>query len=496
MSSIVLAALQKADPRLQAIDDGSGCLTYGELHRSVLEQSAWLSSHGARRCATLADNSARWVITDLALIGCGAVHVPVPAYFSAAQIAHLLADADIDCVLTDDPQRAQTIDSRFLVAKTAPGTGFTLLQRAGKRVTRVERPLKITYTSGSTGTPKGICLQQGALDQVASALAAVTAGLKIESHMCVLPLPTLLENIAGVYAPVLLGARIHIRSNEAIGMSYGRMNPSALLSAIGDAQPHSLVLVPELLRILLQAIAHGWAPPSSLKFIAVGGASVSVELLRRAHDHGLPVYEGYGLSECASVVCLNTPDYNRPGSVGRPLPHARVRIDLNGEICVTGATMSGYIGEPESNPAEVRTGDLGQIDADGFVYVMGRSKNMFVTSMGRNVTPEWVERELTCEPAITSAMVSGEAQPYPVALVAPSQNATAAMLGDAIARANERLPNYARVRRWCCFPEPPTAMNGLMTSNGRLRRSEILARYRALIDSLYDEEDDFAHDIS
>ena len=86
--------------------------------------------------------------------------------------------------------------------------------------------------------------------------------------------------------------------------------------------------------------------PPSLKFVAVGGASVAVELLERAAAVGLPVYEGYGLSECASVVCLNTPAARRPGSVGRPLPHARVRVDADGQLMVSGVTMRGYLGDP------------------------------------------------------------------------------------------------------------------------------------------------------
>jgi long-chain acyl-CoA synthetase len=209
----------------------------------------------------------------------------------------------------------------------------------------------------------------------------------------------------------------------------------------------------------------------------------------------LPVFQGYGLSECASVVCLNTPSHNRFGSVGRPLPHARVRINAAGEICVSGVTMTGYLGEEAAYCEEIATGDLGEIDADGYVYVRGRAKNMFITSMGRNVTPEWVEREITCEAVIAHAMVSGEARPHPVALISTTAPVSRQVIDQAIERANARLPDYARVGSWAFFPEAPSVNSGLLTSNGRLRRDAIVARYGALLDSLYEHEVCYAHAI-
>ena len=121
---------------------------------------------------------------------------------------------------------------------------------------------------------------------------------------------------------------------------------------------------------------------------------------------------------------------------------------------------------------------------------------MLITSMGRNITPEWIESELTSEPAIIQAMAIGEAKPHPVALVVASAGAGEHAVSQAIARANSRLPDYARVRRWASFPEAPTFAHGLMTANGRLRRAEITARYRYLIDSLYDHALGNVHEIS
>jgi long-subunit acyl-CoA synthetase (AMP-forming) len=253
-------------------------------------------------------------------------------------------------------------------------------------------------------------------------------------------------------------------------------------------EPSSLILVPELLRVLVMAAQQGWQPPASLRFIAVGGASVAPELLARAEQLGLPVYEGYGLSECASVVCVNTASARRRGSVGRPLPHVRVRLDGEQQIMVSGPLMSGYLGDAELPGAatrEIATGDLGEIDADGYVYVRGRLKNLIITSLGRNISPEWVERELQMESAIGMAVVFGEAKPYLSALISPAGTATRAQVDAAVARANSRLPDYAQLRQWAVVTTPFTFANGLLTANGRPRRAHILKLHAATLKSLY-----------
>ena len=302
-----------------------------------------------------------------------------------------------------------------------------------------------------------------------------------------MPLPTLLENVAGVYAPLLLGATVIVPSLRDTGLGNGALDVQRLLGAISTHAPHSLILVPELLRVLVGAAKHGRVPPPDLRFVAVGGASVATALLEEATALGIPAYEGYGLSECASVVCLNTLADCRRGSVGKPLPHARVRIDSHGQILVRGAVMSGYLGDTESQAQEIATGDLGEIDADGFVYVRGRIKNMFITSMGRNVSPEWVESYLLRDSAIGQAIVFGEARPHASALISPaSASINTARIERAIIAANNELPAYAQIRHWALLPQPLSFADGLLTANGRPRREAIAAHYRAVIDSLYE----------
>lgn len=499
MPATVLDALSRIDGARLAIDDDTARFSYADVQRSVAAERRWLQSWGVRRTALFAENSARWIVSDLAMLASEVTNVPIPPSFTRKQTKHVLDDAGIVWILTDQAERLVRDHRAFTYVESSPRTGLALLRRDRQPPAKpwIADVSKITYTSGSTGAPKGVCLSHDAIQAVTESLVAATAELGIRTHLCLLPLATLLENIAGVYVPLTLGAKVIVRPCHTMGMSYAGLDVSLLLRAIDTGAPESLILVPELLRVLVHAMRGGWQAPSSLRFIAVGGGAVSNELLQQSREAGLPVFQGYGLSECASVVCLNTPDHDKPGSVGRPLKHARVRIDDGtGEICVGGATMAGYLDSHEYRDEEVRTGDLGEIDADGFVYVRGRAKNMFITSMGRNITPEWVESELTSEPAIAQALVSGEARPHAVALVVASGKASEDSIDQALARANSRLPDYAQVRRWARFPEAPTLANGLLTANGRLRRADILAKYHHLIDSLYDHAISNAHALS
>jgi long-subunit acyl-CoA synthetase (AMP-forming) len=151
--------------------------------------------------------------------------------------------------------------------------------------------------------------------------------------------------------------------------------------------------------------------------------------------------------------------------------------------------MLGYLGDAPRDPAgEIATGDLGSIDADGFLQVRGRLKNLLITSLGRNIAPEWVERELQLEPEIASAIVVGEARPWLAALITPTAaGSTPELIEAAVARANRRLPDYAQVRAWVPPARPLTFANGSLTANGRLRRAHVLQENERLIRQMYQD---------
>jgi long-chain acyl-CoA synthetase len=472
-------AMAKAPPQQPAFDDGVRQLTWREVDVALQADAAWLGQQQVSRCALLAENGCAWAIADLALLQLAAVNLPLPTFFTPLQKRHALEDAGVNAVLTDNATAFLAHHPEFRRRGVAPGSQLELLTRDP---VMPPRALKITYTSGSTGTPKGVCLTAETLWAVSASLAHAVRGAGVSRHLCLLPLSTLLENLTAVHVPLLLGATSLLPPAARTGMSYGAFDPRRLLAAIAGSQARSLVLVPELLRAL---VAVAGADPQeargvfqSLRFIAVGGATVSPVLLEQAEALGLPVFEGYGLSECGSVVCLNTPQARRRGSVGKPLPHVRLRVDAEGEIHVSSEAFG-----------EIATGDLGEIDADGYVYVRGRRRNRFITSFGRNVTPEWVERELRHEPQFALAMVVGEARPWVAALLWPSAaGSEPGGIESAIERVNARLPDYAQVRGWVCAPDSPDERAQLLTANGRLRREAVLARHGARLEALYTSE--------
>jgi len=473
-----------------AFEDAKHTLTRDELMEREQEASRWLDdmSTSPMRYGLLADNGIPWAMVDRALHRSTHVNVPLPRHFSQAQLAHVVDDATLERIITDDSEKLQCLAGSWHQISTGPyGLQCWARSIAVERNRRIPAGTgKITYTSGSTGNPKGVCLSRGAMESVVNSLANTLRPLAISRHLCLLPLSTLLDNLVSVEVAPSLGATVSLPSLTETGVGYGGVDLPRMLACIERYSPESLLLVPELLRVLVASVTRGWCPPATLKFIAVGGASVSPELLTAARVAGLPAYEGYGLSECASVVALNAPGAVREGSVGRVLPHATLRIDEAGEIHVRGATMLGYLGEEGASPEEVATGDLGFINDDGYLYVQGRRKNLLITSLGRNVSPEWVERELLAHTSIGQAVVFGEAKPFLSALIYPSNAKTgAADIVAAIDSANRLLPDYAHVRRWAFLPEALNPVGGTMTVNGRPRRDVVFSRYQSLIEDLY-----------
>jgi long-chain acyl-CoA synthetase len=465
--SAVLAALSRrasATPHDVVVSWGSGSLTAADLLTEV-ERLTGMLSRDTSPVGVLLDNGPAWVVVDLALIMAGRPGVPIPRFFTAAQRDHALADAGAGLLITPGgPEDMAFADARLRLAPTGlsprilhPGTA------------------KITYTSGSTGAPKGVCLAQDQMEAVAASLVAVLGQGRAGLHMPVLPLAVLLENVAGLYASLLAGGRYHAASLTEAGMGEAfRPDFPRLMTSVAQTGATTLILVPELLRGLIAA-QGALRLDHRLEMIAVGGARVSPALLDAAAAAGLPVVEGYGLSECASVVALNTPDDACPGSVGRPLPHLKVALADDGEILVSPHPFLGYVGGDQA-PEVLHTGDIGALDAGGRLRIEGRKANTLITAFGRNVAPEWVESELLAEPQILQAMVLGEAAASLSALIVPMPGVDPAQVEAAVTRANARLPDYAHVGDWRLVP-PFDPAAGQVTANGRPRREALRRTY-------------------
>ena len=458
--SAVLAAVRRAareTPQRIVVTSSKGALCWTDLEAQVDLLASRLTGDDSPVGVAL-DNGLDWVLADLALIASGRVSVPIPPFFTAEQRRHALADAGAGLLISAGEAGVRLDPTGLPRRPLHPGTA------------------KITYTSGSTGQPKGVCLSLEQMEAVALALVEVLGRERAGVHMAVLPLGVLLENVAGLYPILLAGGRYHAPGLAEIGFANPFMpDVGQLLAEVIASEATSLILVPELLRGLIAAKMAAGAATPALDLVAVGGARVSPSLLSAAAAAGIPVVEGYGLSECASVVAMNRPGDAAPGTVGLPLPHLDVRVADDGEIIVGPSPFLGYVGGPR-NEGPVRTGDLGSFDEAGRLRIEGRKSNLIITAFGRNISPEWVESELLAHPDILQAMVFGEAQAGLGALIVPLPGRTEAQIRDAVIRINARLPDYAHVIRWrLTAPFDPRA--GQVTANGRPRRAALLSAH-------------------
>jgi long-subunit acyl-CoA synthetase (AMP-forming) len=474
-------------PDSAAIIGDTICLNYSQL----LDEVDRIASRLQGSClGILLDNCPAWAIADLAAVELGITCVPLPHFFSDQQLLHSVQNAGIDLVLTDQPDRVHNLcNVQHSEILTIAGKDLYVFRPEYKSHSTINTQIsKITYTSGTTGTPKGVCLSALAIEQVVDSLITVTNASPDDSALSLLPLSTLLENIGGVYAPLLSGGHCILPSLKNVGMSGATgLDIPVMLSALNEYKPSSIILIPQMLQALTHLVMNGFDLPDSLRFISVGGAPVSRVVLQNALDCGIPVYEGYGLSEAGSVVALNYPGEYRTGSVGKPLPHTQIRFKNDNEILVSGSLFSCYLGEKECSQDYHATGDIGFMDDDGFLFITGRKKNVFITSFGRNVSPEWVESELLTYSQIRQVMVYGEARPFNIAVIVPDPSASIESINTALEECNQRLPDYARIAKYIIADSPFNVGNGQLTGTGRVRRDEVIQCYKERMQTLYEE---------
>ncbi|MFN2607258.1 MAG: class I adenylate-forming enzyme family protein [Acidimicrobiales bacterium] len=422
--------------------------TYADLDTSSVRVAAWLEAAGVAagdRVAILGPAGPQWVAALLGAWRAGAVAVPLDAALGPTELAPLVERSRPAAVVVGDGQRA-------LLAAAAPGDvaalPFTAVDalpgRPGPDVARSggEAAL-VVWTSGTSGRPKGVTLS---FDNVAYVVDAGCAAHRLdgtERWLSVLPLNHTLELSCAVLPALATGACVAFAPGRAA---------ADVAAAMRDRRFTRMTAVPVLLTSLLRGVEAGArdgrlraaafraagvvaaAVPSRrvrcLLFAPVhrrlggghpslqcGGAPLDPAVRRRLELLGVPVFGGYGLTETAPTVAMEAPGSRRAGSVGLPLPGTQVRI-VDGEIQVRSpGVMLGYWQDPAATTAAVgadgwfRTGDLGRLDADGFLYVTGRAKSLVVLPTGKKVQPEEVEAALEASDLLDEACVVGWAPP-------------------------------------------------------------------------------------
>jgi len=370
-------------------------------------------------------NGPDYVIADLAATLAGKTLVPIPHFFGAGQIAHIIKDAGIKAMIGG----ADTTVPRLDHILTTTGTPMAFIP--GHR--------RVIYTSGSSGHPKGVIITASQISASLNALSAAVGTSETDVYLSVLPAAQLLEQICGIFLPVMAGART-VFSPSAMAALFAPA-PGALAHAFAKHRPTMSLLAPKLLAAWLGDIDQGGTPPpETLRFVALGGAPASAKMLQKALNTGIPVYEGYGLSEACSVVSMNRIGDNKPGTVGRVLDGLQVDIEA-GEIVVSGPTvMQGYL-HHSAVAKHWHTGDLGHFE-NGRLVIEGRKDNLIVTPAGRNISPEWVETLINALPSVACSALVARADGLTLVI------ARTAPLGVAqIMPLLAGLPDYARPDR-------------------------------------------------
>jgi long-chain acyl-CoA synthetase len=394
------------------------------------------------RVAHVSENRYEWIVTDLALHLIAAVHVPIHVTLSGPQIAERIRDsgaklafvstrelltkfgesvpANLPCIIHDNRAFETTHQP-----PAEPGAG--LLAKGGRRLQQYEPNTLATilYTSGTTGRPRGVMLSHANLASNAAAVCEAHTVNSEHNMLCILPLSHIYARTCDLYTWIISGSRLVLAESR-----------ETLLRDCQLAQPTALNGVPFVYQRVMDGVRNSASSdkPAALRAafgnkietLFCGGAPVGRNVVNWYAAQGLPLLPGYGLTEASPVITVTKRNARRLGTVGQPIPDVEVRIAADGELLTRGPhVMLGYWQE-DAATAEViqggwlHTGDLAALDADGFVTIRGRKKELIVLSTGKKVSPTHVEALLTASPLIDQAAVFGDGQCGLTALIVPA----------------------------------------------------------------------------
>ncbi|MDA3626515.1 long-chain fatty acid--CoA ligase [Saccharopolyspora sp. WRP15-2] len=538
-------------PQQPALTDGDRTLTWAQAHHEVEVLAAGLAGLGLQRGQPLLimvpNRVEHWLI-DVAATHLGAV--PCTLYPTLSQdqvhyVAHhnrakvVLLDgadqlrrwsktlrnaSDLEHVVVLDEEAMVSADERFRTWDRLRALGERrlredpeLVQRASAAV-RPADPAAILYTSGTTGQQKGVVVTHRNICFGAAALHQATQAERHSTRISYLPLAHIAERMVGIYAAIHDVAHVHFCADQQkLAAALGRTRPylffavprvwEKLAAAFRDVPPDQRSRAGRRLRTRLGLDHAGW--PSS------GAAPIDRELLDLFSSIGVDIFELWGLTETSGCATTNRAGAHRPGTVGRALPGVEVRIADDGEVLVRGPLVcAGYL-EPDGAIEPVtdidgwlHTGDVGVLDADGYLSITDRKKELIISSGGKNIAPTAVENALRAHPLLGHALVFGDRRPYLVALLvldedtapkwARERGITFASLGElaehpavqaevaaAVAAANERLNRPEQVKRYRVLAHPWGVENGELTPTLKLKRRVIHEKYADVIDQLY-----------
>lgn len=406
------------------------------------------------RIAILSENRYEWMEADYAILAAGAVNVPLHAPLAARQVEYQVAHSEARGLMISGECQAEKIreviaglpNLEFLISfdpiDPVPGvqtlTWGRLKQRgaqlgAAGRAEVLRREAAITsddlatiiYTSGTTGQPKGVMLTHGNLLTNAAATAQSSLIQSSDILLSWLPYSHIYARTVDHYLTTLVGVTVALAESV-----------DTLVANLRDIQPTWMTAVPRFYEKIWMSVEqlppktqydtmHGIFGPR-LRHLSSGGAPLPRHVCEGFFECDIPLLEGYGLTESSPVISFNSPNGYKIGSVGRALCDVEIRIDDDGEILTRGPhVMKGYWKNPEATAETIvdgwlRTGDVGELDPDGFLTITDRKKDLIITSAGKNIAPSEVERLLVSDPYIDQAVIYGDGRQFVSALIVPN----------------------------------------------------------------------------
>lgn len=528
-------------------------ISSAEFVRSVRALASAFQKSGIGQGSTvaiIADSSPFWLITDYALQCLGAVSVPIFADISPENLQFELEDAAIRYAFVSSKLHYEKLmpflqKLELVLVKDINVKGANVQQwetfigedlRYSRPEIHADDLATIIYTSGSMGRPKGVELSH---KNIITQLADTRENFEVEPYfraLSFLPLAHIFERMVMSYylmrgisvyfaddvknvakllkevKPQVMTAvprfldkiytRMHERAAEAGGLKWLVAKAAFYRADHKDPNRESSCLIDRLFAHIVYAklldVFGG-----ELRYLISGGAPLSLDVYRFFHNIGLPLYQGYGLTETSPVISVNTPHYNRVGTCGKAYPHVEVKLAEDGELLVRGqSVMRGYHKAPKMTKEAIdeegwlHTGDLASIDAEGYITVLSRKKELFKTSTGKYISAVAIEQKITANKWIDYAVVIADKRPFVSALLfmeaaegedmAPErlQNVVQALVD----RVNTKLNRWEQIQKFYISKQSVSIQNGLLTPSMKIAREKVEEHYKEQIENFYRSE--------
>jgi long-chain acyl-CoA synthetase len=555
-------------------------IDYQEMYRRVFQCARGLHALGVSagdRVSILSDSCHEWAISDWAIIGLGAISVPIYPTLTAPQVWEILSDSQPKVLICrDDKQLKKALqalegaDFKPILITIQPDTKNGVLtfeellnlpgdlDEAGfRQIALAIQPDDIAtfiYTSGTTGEPKGAMLTHNNLVSNIDAVLQIIECKPNDMFLSFLPLSHVFERMGGHFLPVYAGLTIaYAESLFTLSSDMQAIKPTIMLgvprffsSVMDRIQASVREQSPVKQKIFHHALAVGkcvskhWREGThcpffvkiqhaildrlvgqklrdrvggNLRLFVSGGAALPVDVAEFFHAFDILILEGYGLTETSPVLTVNPLHAPRFGSVGKPIPGVQIKIAEDGEILASGPNiMKGYYQKPEATAACILndwfyTGDIGHIDANGYLHITDRKKDLLVLANGKNVAPQPIENMLRASEYIQEAVLFGDGMSALVALIVVEMERVKAyakqheidasdipamlendqiyaLFREQVEKVNRDLADYQRVRRFTLIPNAFSIETGELTPTLKVKRRVVAQKYASLIEKM------------